>query len=405
MKLTRSFIYQALFVLCIAATYFNNYELTFIIWSGTFVFTIQNKYSQSLLRLIVPYLLIIVIAFFSSLGRDHKLYFAIRDITYLIKPVIGFIVGYQILKTGIKKPFHMVANAGLIVAIYHLILVLYAIVIKHTMTVQDLRFYSGYFSDFEVYALVVILFYDKFGIEFSKKKARLYALVIGLSVFMYLARTNFIQFVILFFTVKGYFTINRRSIIIMTTLIVVSVAGYTAILYKDPRREGKGIDALLYKIKVAPLEPFKTKIDRTDWKDFNDNYRSYENIRTVKQVWSEGLPTILFGKGLGSTVDLKQKVDLGGTELRYISILHNGFMIVLLKSGLVGIFIYLFTIIFFFRNKKTDDEQGKYINALFFGTGIFLFISNWVFLGFYNLTETKSILIGLLIAYRLNIRK
>ena len=87
-------------------------------------------------------------------------------------------------------------------------------------------------------------------------------------------------------------------------------------------------------------------------------------------------------------------------ELRYISILHNGFMIVFLKTGLLGILIYLFTITYFFRKFKTDKPIVNTINLLFIGTGVFLFVSNWVFLGFYNLTETKSILIGFLIAYR-----
>jgi hypothetical protein len=75
-------------------------------------------------------------------------------------------------------------------------------------------------------------------------------------------------------------------------------------------------------------------------------------------------------------------------------------MIVFLKSGLLGIFIYLFTIIYFFRKTKSDKPLVNSINLLFLGTGVFLFVSNWVFLGFYNLTETKSILIGFLIAYR-----
>ena len=407
MKITlpNTFIYQLLFVLCVAATYFNNYELTFFTWAISFAYTLKNRYSLEFFRLITPFILIIAIAAFSSIGREHSSYFIIRDITYLIKPVLGLLVGYQILKSGIKKPFELIANAALIVAIYHMFLLAYAILIKSTTTVQDLRHYGGYFSDFEVYAFVILLFSKEFGLEFSKKKTRIYLISVGISAFMYLARTNFIQFVILWLAIKGYFAINRRSIMIFGTLILVSIIGYTSIIYYNPKREGEGIDAMLYKIKVAPLEPFKTKIDRTDWKDFNDNYRSYENIRTIRELSAAGTTTVLFGKGLGSTVDLQQQVNLGGTDLRHISILHNGFMIVFLKAGLLGIVIYLFTIVFFFRNKKTENQQVIYINLLFLGTGIFLFISNWVFLGFFNLTETKSILLGLLIAYRQTIIK
>ena len=75
-------------------------------------------------------------------------------------------------------------------------------------------------------------------------------------------------------------------------------------------------------------------------------------------------------------------------------------MIVFLKAGLLGIFIYIFTIKYFFKNPKTKNPRVRYVNLLFLGTGVFLILSNWVFLGFYNLTETKTVLIGVLIYYR-----
>ena len=200
--LPKTFIYQFLFVLCIAATYFDNYEFTFFTWTISFLFTLKNKYSTEIFRLTIPFVLIIIIAFLSCIGRNHNLYFIIRDITYLIKPVLGFLIGYQILKSGIKKPFELISNAALIVAIYHLILIAYAIVLEGSRTVQDLRHYSGFFSDFEVYAFVILLFHKEFGIAFTKKKLRIYLWIVGISAFMYLARTNFIQFVVLWLAIK-----------------------------------------------------------------------------------------------------------------------------------------------------------------------------------------------------------
>jgi hypothetical protein len=198
---------------------------------------------------------------------------------------------------------------------------------------------------------------------------------------------------------KGFLKINKTSITVIVSIVLVSIIGYATVLYINPKRSGDGVEAFLYKIKVAPMEPFKTKIKRDDWKDFNDNYRSYENIMTTRQVARDGVWNVLFGKGLGSRIDLKQKVWLGDMDLRFISILHNGFMIVFLKAGLIGILFYLYTIYFFLKKRKATTALSKQINLLFFGTGIFLIISNWVFLGFYNLIDTKTVLIGLLIAY------
>ena len=84
---------------------------------------------------------------------------------------------------------------------------------------------------------------------------------------------------------------------------------------------------------MLPEEALSTKINRNDWKDFHDHYRSYEIVRTIEQLSHN--KTYLFGEGIGSQVDLKQKVYLGDMELRYISILHNGYMTIFLKYKLL----------------------------------------------------------------------
>lgn len=395
-----NFQYQLLFLICIAVPYLDIFELTFATWSLAFLITIRKNYSISLFKLILPFILILLIAFIVHFKYDYQNYFIFRDITYLSKPIIGLFLGYQLGKKNYKNAIQLIVNTGVFIAVCHILIIFHAIIIYHASTVADLRKYSGYFSDYEIYVLIILIFHQQFGLNYSKKKLLILTSIVGFSALMYLARTNFIQFIILYLALKGYFAINKKSILIFTSIIIVSVIGYSTVLSIDPRRDAQGIEGFLYKIKVAPLEPFRTKINREDFVDFNDNYRSYENIMTIRQVTSDGWSTTVFGKGIGSKIDLKQEVWLGDMLLRFISILHNGFMIVFLKSGLLGIFIYLFTFLYFFKKVKSDNEIINNINILFLGTGIFLIISNWVFLGLYNLTETKSILIGFLIAYR-----
>lgn len=399
-KIPNNIFYQFLFLLCIAVPYLDTFELTIATWTIVFLITIRNNYSVSLIKLILPFLLILLIAFFVSFKYDYQTYFIIRDITYLLKPVIGLFLGYQLCQKNLKNAFNLVVTTGVFIAVCHILIIVNAIFYFGVRTVADLRFYSGYFSDYEIYTLIILLFYKKFDLNYSKKKALILTLIVGFSAFMYLARTNFIQFLILFLALKGYFAVNRKSITIFATIILVSIIGYSAVLSINPRRDAEGVEGFLYKIKVAPLEPFKSKINREDYKDFNDNYRSYENIMTIRQVTRDGITPTIFGKGLGSQIDLKQEVWLGDMNLRFISILHNGFMIVFLKSGMLGILIYLYTIFYFFKTRKSENQVVQNINLLFIATGVFLFISNWVFLGFYNLTESKTILIGFLIAYR-----
>jgi hypothetical protein len=399
--ITKSKLYQFLFVLCVIIPYFDNFELTFFIWGITALLTLQNNYSYDILKQVICFSGILCLAIVVSFFEEHQTYKIFRDATYIIKPVLGLLIGYQICKKNYQFAFQTIAYTGVIIALYHFLLLFLATLVFKAYSVNDIRFYAGYFSDFEVYALLILIFRKKLGLNLPRKKAIFFILLISVSVFMYLARTNFIQFAILFMALKGYFKINKRSITVVSSIIILAVIGYSTILYINPKRNGEGIEALLYKIKIAPTEPFKTKINRDSWKDFNDNYRSYENIMTVRTMTRDGgLTTLLFGKGIGSEIDLRQKVWLGDMELRYISILHNGYMTVFLKSGLLGVLLLVLSIFFLFKKVKSDDPVINHVTMLMIGSGIFMIVSYWVFMGYYFKADNKSILIGFLICYR-----
>jgi hypothetical protein len=399
MKINKQNLYPLLFGLCVGVPYLNNYELTFLIWSFAGFITIQRKYSLSILKQVFCFSLILMIAFFSSFFNSFENYAFIRDVTYLLKPVIGLLVGYQLCKNHIIKPFDTAIKVGVLLAIIHIGIVGYGFAFKGFSNIHQIRSYSGYFSDYEVYVIIMVLFAKELGVTLSQRQFYIFLTLLGFSSLLYLSRTNFIQFVILFFAIKGLFVPSKKRLIGLVSFLLAGLLFYSAILYYNPKRNAKGIEAFLYKVKIAPTEPFKTKVNKEDYIDFNDNYRSVENIHTLRQMRTEGNFTILFGKGLGSTVDLNRKVWLGDSELRHISVLHNGFMTIYLKSGIVGVFILLVTILLLFRFQKVTNPIGQRINYLLTGTAIFLLISYWVFMGFYFKADTKAILIGLLLAY------
>ena len=401
--LNKELYFQILYMICVIIPFFNNYELSFLVWLVASLLTIKQKYATPFLKYLSYFILIISISFFVGLFFNYKLYFIIRDITYLLKPIFGLILGYQLFYDKTKNPFQFIVYAGVAIASYHLFLVAWGILIEGARNVREIRDHGGFFNDFEVYTLIILLFHRQFQLNFSKQKTRLFISILALSSFFYLARTNFIQFVILFMAMKGWLVLNKRSITILSTLFIVSVIGYAEIYNYNPKRNMNGLDEFLYKIKLIPLEAFATKINRDDWKDFHDHYRSYENVRTVEQLSHNG--NLLFGEGMGSQVDLKQKVYLGDMELRHISILHNGYMTIFLKSGIPGVLILFGSIFYFFKKFNSYNEIDTKINLLFLGTGVFLIFSYWVFLGFYNLIDTKTLLIGYLFAYKNHIQK
>lgn len=405
MKITvnKELYYQFFFSFCVIIPFFNNYELSFISWLVALGLTFKKSYSIPFLRYVSYFIFIFLLALVVGFFYQHKIYFIIRDITYLLKPILGLFLGYQFFSDQIKKPFKFLLFAGLAMAILHLTLVGYGIVFQGAKSVAKIREYGGYFNDYEIYAFILLLFHKKFEIDLSLKKYRIYFIIMAMSTFFYLARTNFIQLIILFMAMKGWLILNKKSLAVLGSLILVSILSYSAIYMYNPKRNGDSVDEFLYKIKLIPLEAFATKINRNDWKDFHDHYRSYENVRTIEQLSYNN--SILFGEGIGSQVDLKQKVRLGDMDLRYISILHNGYMTILLKTGIPGILLLLGSILYFFRKNNYINELDNNINLLFLGTGLFLLISYWVFMGFYNLLDSKTLLIGFLFAYKNHLRK
>lgn len=399
-KIKTNILYQILLAICLAVPYLGSYELTFFIWSFTVFITLHNKYSLSFIKYLLCFILILLLAFFSTKLEADNLFFIIRDITYLLKPIIGLLLGYQICKYNFNSLFGKIINIGFYISIIHLSFLLFAVVYHQAYTVNELRFYGGYFSDFEIYALIIVLFHEKFQIQLTRKKYYLMAFIIGLSSFMYLSRGNIIQFVVLFLALKGYFKLTKRALIAIFSVIGLVLISYSVIFYINPKRNGKGLEALLYKIKIAPIEPFKNKINTADYIDFNDNYRSVETINTIKQVNNNGTKSMIFGSGLGSKVDLKRDVYLGDMKMRYISVLHNAFMTTYLKSGILGVLLLIYSFYLLYKQPKEMTYINQNINNLLIGTAVFLVISNWVLMGYYFTEDSKSILVGLLFAFK-----
>lgn len=400
-KISKNFLYQILFAISVGVTYINNYELTFAVWCIIILFTLKRKYSFTLLNLVVPYILILVVALISSFFYDYSSYEKIRDITYLLKPIVGLLLGYQLCKNADMKVIKTIIYVGLLISIIHLGIIFYSAFIHRIINIHELRKYSGYFSDFEVYSFILVLFHKNFDVVLSRKRYYLLLTIIGISSFLYLSRANFIQAFLFYLVLKGYFSLNKKAILIFISLISIVSISYAVIYNMNLSRNGRGLEALLYKIKNAPIEAFKSKVDKDDWEDFNDNYRAYENIIAVKNVVFEGFWGIVRGKGVGSEINLGQKLYTNdGTVLTKIAILHNAFMTVFLKSGLIGVFLMIYFLRLLIKQKKVDIPAVTQLNLLLIATGIYLIFDNWVLLGLYLKTESKAVIIGFILAYK-----
>ena len=159
---------------CIIVPYFNVYEATFFVWSFTALLTIRKKYSLTIIKQLLCFTAILLIALVVCLFDFPEPYPFARDFAYMLKPILGLLIGYQVCKNYFVNPLNIIVRTAVLLAVFHVFNLAYAFTFLHARTVVELRMYTGYFSDFEVYAIIILLFRKQLGLEISDKKVKLF---------------------------------------------------------------------------------------------------------------------------------------------------------------------------------------------------------------------------------------
>lgn len=400
-KISSEWPYQLLFFIALLFSYVNMYEVSFAVWLFVLVVTIRRYYSKSIVTYCSIFALIAIIGVIRAFFYDHSLYNILRDISYFVKPIVGLLIGYQCFRSADNNFFKTIVYCATGIAIIHLSILFFSFLIFHIRTIHEIREHGGYFSDFEAYALIILLFSKKFNLNFSFKKKAILLTIITVSLCLYLARTNMIQVFILGCGMLGLFEFSKKKMIAFLAFCLVAGIGYKVIYDMNPARRGTGFEAFLYKIKNAPKEIYDPYVINDNSSRFHDNFRSYETKTTIQQVAYRDDLGIWLGNGFGSTVNYGSLIGTNdGTLVRHAPILHNGYTTVFLKTGILGLILYIISTMFLsFYGKKTEIKYLNNIKLLINSSGIFLFISTLVFLGYYLKLDNKSLFIGGLLAY------
>lgn len=400
-KLSNEWPYQLLFLIAVIFSYINIYELSLAVWLLILLVTVKRYYSTTILIYSSFFIVLTIIGIIRSYYYDYDTYNIIRDISYFIKPFIGLFIGYQCFRNERNNFFITVIYTATFISLCHYLILFFGSLIHPINNVHDIRYIGGYFSDFETFAIAILLFHKKFDLNFSKKKLYFLTIFIGISLTLYLARTNMIQLFILVCGMHGLFKISKKQVITFLSLCLIVGIGYKVIYDLNPTRNGKGFEAFLYKIKNAPKEIYDPYVVNDNSSRFHDNFRSFETKITILQVTNSDNLGFYIGNGFGSSVNYGSLMGTNdGSKVRHAPILHNGYTTVFLKTGIIGLTIFIGSMIYLFLlYKKSDNQYVNNIKILINSTGIFLFISSLVFLGFYLKLDNKSLFVGGLIAY------
>ncbi len=348
-------------------------------------------------------ILIILIGVVSAIFNSPVAYDFLKDLLYFSKPIILILLGYFIAKriNNWKVLFKTLIYLGVTYAGYHILHVLFFTDLTNT-TVSQIRGINGLSNIIEAFAIAFITLsykYPSFNVISKNSTKRLFLILLITSFILYFSRTMLVGLVILILGVLNYIKLNRKGLKYGFIIFLTIGSLYTYLYNTNIDRKGDAIESFLYKLKIAPEEIFSPKLDIKNKASLWDHWRAYEAYSAFVGL-NESPYSYPFGKGFGALIDLKFVAPLGGEKgMRYIPILHNGYVFILYKTGIIGFLLYvtfLFYLYFqsYIRTKCIENQVFRNILA---ALGLYIIFSSLIITGLYNLEEVTPLILGVFI--------
>jgi hypothetical protein len=404
MKVKSKEFYSALFIIIILLQLYlpsfkaNVLFQVFIL--GLFFLFEKVQINKLFFKTILPILILFLLGFVGFLFNKVTFFDVFKDIFHFLKPITGLLIGYFFYRKidDFKMFVKTIIIVGLLSAVIHFGILFF---ISGFSSVNEIREF-GRDNFLELFSLFFLLFYKKFQNDTLFKNQFqnfFFILLLFASNVLYFSRTMIVVAIILLITIYGYTIITKRGLRIIGVVFVSILLFYGYLFSIKISRNQTGIESFLYKVKNAPSEIFKTKIDRENHKDLWDHWRGYEAKRAFS-LMEKDPKSYVIGTGYGSLVNLKFFAPL--TEnykdkgIKYISELHNGYVYIYYKTGIFSLFLYLlFLINLYIKIYYNKNFETYFISAI----GVAFLFTTLTITGMYNSRDVIVFLLGALLFF------
>ncbi len=369
---------------------------------GIFLFSnYKQKVPKHIFILISSLIIVFLIGFLGFIFRLENLYTFVKDIIFFIKPIAFIILGYYLV-TVIKDKkfiFNLIITLAIILSIYHICVVFYFVGTTGILNINSIRNYSGKSNIIEMLAILILI--NKNSHLFLKgiflKFKYLFLLLLFGSFILYFSRNMLVSVFIMGLAMNGYFRLSLKRMKTFFSIILILGLSYSTLFLFDIKRDAEGIEGFFYKLKIAPTELVTDdKIDKNTSHDILwDKWRGYESKLALNQT-TNGFFSFLIGNSFGSLVDLKFEAPLGDEDMRYIPIIHSGYLFVFFKTGILGLFSYVLFIFYLlnFANHRIMSNSAFLVTNMIAAFGAYYFISSITITGIYNIEDSFTLFLG-----------
>ena len=376
-------------------------ELSFGVSLAVAILCFRKNISSSAALLIIILFGLVLIGSITVFAPENDYYFFTKDLVYFLRPITVIASGYFItMRLENKKSF---LNILVLMGFYFAFMHLFKMAVNFTIIPADttrIRTYFGRYNHVESIALILIICVK----ELPMKKTRykfFYQLMVAcliVSFLFYFSRTMILVVISMSMAYYGYLKLNQKSAMVLAGMLILGSIGIAILSTYEPEKEnGVVVDSFFSKLKNSFDESFSLKnVDVTSldrrvlWK----HWRAYEAHMVYGEVDKE--KQWLTGQGFGSTVDIGFEAKLDGEMTQHLSLTHNGFAYLYLKTGILGLVIYFLMVLYLYSFAYAPQERKlqKIGNNLLVACTFYILISSFVVTGIFKPYDMATLVIG-----------
>ncbi|QXV66387.1 hypothetical protein INP83_04705 [Mucilaginibacter sp. 21P] len=391
--------YSALLLLLVVASFFHMQAVVIGVAIIIIAMPMERHVSAvKLIRLFAILIIPVVLGMFAGFSNNN--YLILKDFYYFMLPVLFILAGILLAcHLKIHEFLKVLVYAGLITSLLVTGISVYYIGVGSLTDPYSAHYAVGIVgTPGPPVALAILLLTKKFNIKlFSRFYFNLFVVVNAFGIYMCASRTYLIItlcFVMLLVADK----LKRQWVLPVSFIVVVLVSFVPLDIFKPTQSSTSFIDKLLGSFNELSIGNYSTE------EDINTKYRGYESFMALNQYMQGDTKDWIFG-GLGKLVDLKTFLRLGeDTDYEFIPVLHNGWLYLLIKTGMLGIVTYAFVFIRLtvINWRKYANANGRPVIKLFaalsVGCILSLFLTNYIVTAFFNV-EMSILMVTLGFSY------
>jgi O-antigen ligase len=330
----------------------------------------RAKPYTSSIRLLIPLAFLLVIGLLAGWGNARVDFY--RDIFLFSKNIFYFFAGIALSRfiKDIRDFFRLFLILVFFSSLLHI--GIFAMKVSSGLSLQQIRSAAGFTNGVEAIMVgfcISSLLNNRFRSVTGGLNTRsiLMFVVIGISFLLYFSRTMMVMSVVacLFCTdtiyIRRFF--SRQNIRFVRVSLVISSLIYVAYIGALYFPEDSPVRTLAEKFRNIPQEVFwdsKENLGATR-EEIQSNWRGYEAYQAMQKYNDGNAFQKMFGFGFGTRIDLGLIMKLSGKDYESVPIVHNEYVMLLVKSGIVGLIFYLifiyqigFTSISAFESNNTE---------------------------------------------------